>query len=178
MSQQFADSRVLFRQGSTAGTVRRQISSSYPLVAVVGTLLSVVDTHGVYLTRTKITGSHESRIVTDTATIYHNPRCSKSRQTLELLTDRGMDVNVVEYLKSPPTAGQLRQIVKKLGIAAPDLIRRKESIFKEVCPHGKPDDDEAIQLMAEHPKLIERPIVLVGNKAAIGRPPENVVEIL
>ncbi|HAD60898.1 MAG TPA: arsenate reductase (glutaredoxin) [Planctomycetaceae bacterium] len=111
-------------------------------------------------------------------TIYHNPRCSKSRQTLKLVEDRKLEHTVVEYLKDPPTEDTLRSIVQALGIDPQDLLRKKEQIFKEVCPGGDPAADEAIQLMVDHPKLIERPIVVVGDKAAVGRPPENVLPLL
>ena len=111
-------------------------------------------------------------------TIYHNPRCTKSRQTLKLLEERGLEHTVVEYLKDPPTAETLRSIVKALEIEPQDLLRKKEQIFKEVCSDGNPTGDEAIQLMVDHPKLIERPVVVVGGKAAVGRPPENVLPLL
>lgn len=111
-------------------------------------------------------------------TIYHNPRCTKSRQTLALLTEQGVEPDVVEYLQTPLSATALKKLVKALGIEAKDLLRRKEALFKEICPEGNPSNTQAIQLMAEHPKLMERPVVVVGDKAAIGRPPENVLELL
>lgn len=111
-------------------------------------------------------------------TIYHNPRCTKSRQTLQLLREHGVEPEIVEYLKDPPSRTQLRQIVRALGIPARDLIRRKEKLFAEV---GDADtrysDTAAVNLLADHPRLIERPIVVRGDKAAIGRPPENVLEL-
>ncbi len=112
-------------------------------------------------------------------TIYHNPRCSKSRQTLQLLRDNGVEPDVVEYLKEPPTRTELRQIVRALGIPARELIRRKDQHFAE---RGDPDlrysDSAAVNLLAEHPQLIERPIVIRENRAAIGRPPENILPLL
>ena len=112
-------------------------------------------------------------------TIYHNPKCSKSRQTLELLREQGITPNIVEYLKSPPTAEQLQEILAQLGVTPRDLMRKKEDIYSE-CDLDKPSltDAELIGFMVKHPILIERPIVLTNGKAAIGRPPEQVLEIL
>lgn len=113
------------------------------------------------------------------ATIYHNPRCSKSRQTLALLQENGVDVEIIEYLKTPPNEKQLAAILKKLGIKPVELLRKKENVFKELGLAKKLDDDHAlIKAMLANPVLIERPIVLANNKAAIGRPPENVLDIL
>ena len=112
-------------------------------------------------------------------TIYHNPRCSKSRQTLELLNDAGSETEVIEYLKNPPTHEELRTILQMLGLRPRDLMRTKEAEYKE--NHlDNPDlsDDELIEAMVRIPKLIERPIVISNGKAAIGRPPENVKAIL
>jgi arsenate reductase len=112
-------------------------------------------------------------------TIYHNPRCSKSRQTLELLRERGVDPVVIEYLKEPPDASTLRGVVRKLGLAPKDLLRRKEPPFAELGLADKLDDaDAVIAAMVAAPVLIERPIVVAGRKARIGRPPEAVLEIL
>ncbi len=112
-------------------------------------------------------------------TIYHNPRCSKSRQTLALLTDRGLTPNVVEYLNDAPSQDELRDVLAKMGKRPRDIIRRGEAVYKEL---GLADtdlsDDALITAMAGHPILIERPIVVNGDKAAIGRPPEAVLEIL
>lgn len=111
--------------------------------------------------------------------IYHNPRCSKSRETLKLLRDRGIEPRVVEYLKEPPDADELSRILGMLGMSPHDLIRAKEDAYLEhdvVGKKGKPG--ELIRAMIEHPILIERPIVVNGNKARIGRPPEKVLEIL
>ena len=109
--------------------------------------------------------------------IYHNPRCSKSRQGLKILQDAGKEVEIVEYLKTPPTVDELKDIVKKLGIPAEKLIRKNEAIFKENFKDKSFSDDEWIKIMVENPKLIERPIV-VGDRAVLGRPPENIRELL
>ena len=112
-------------------------------------------------------------------TIYHNPRCSKSRQTLALLEENGHEPNVVEYLKDAPDAATLKAVLKKLGIAAADLLRRKEQPYKDLGLADKLDDEAAlIAAMVENPVLIERPIVVSGSRAAIGRPPEKVLDIL
>ena len=114
-----------------------------------------------------------------TVTIYHNPKCSKSRQTLELLREKGVEAKVVEYLKTPPSVAELRAILRKLGLAPRELMRRKEAAYKE---NGLDDqslgEDRLIQAMVANPSLIERPIVLAGGTAALGRPPEKVLEIL
>ena len=112
-------------------------------------------------------------------TLYHNPRCSKSRATLELLKSKGIEPRIIEYLKSPPDAATLKKILSLLGISPRELMRQNESAFKE-AGLDNPDlgDDELITAMIEHPVLIERPIVLANGKAAIGRPPENVLNIL
>ncbi|HEY0635163.1 MAG TPA: arsenate reductase (glutaredoxin) [Gammaproteobacteria bacterium] len=114
-----------------------------------------------------------------TTTLYHNPRCSKSRQTLELLRERGVEPVVIEYLKSPPTKEQLKEALRLLGIGPRDLLRRSEM---EYTAHNldNPDlDDEAvIEVMLAHPILIERPIVIHDGKAVIGRPPERILEIV
>ena len=111
--------------------------------------------------------------------IWHNPRCSKSRQTLELLRERGHEPLIVEYLETPPTTARLNEVLSMLALAPRELMRRKEAIYKE---QGINDEtlspDELVAAMIAHPKLIERPIVINGNKAAIGRPPEQVLDIL
>lgn len=112
-------------------------------------------------------------------TLYHNPKCSKSRQTLELLGEQGITPEIIEYLKFPPTAEKLQEILALLGIAPRDLMRRKEDVYTE-CKLDNPSltNDELIGFMVKHPILIERPIVLANGKAAIGRPPEQVLEII
>lgn len=113
------------------------------------------------------------------ATIYHNPRCSKSRQTLSLLIDNNFETEIIEYLNTSLTKNTLKQLLKKLEIKASDLIRKKEKIFKELELNSHLDNDEKIlDAMIEHPILIERPIVVIQDKAIIGRPPENVLEII
>lgn len=112
-------------------------------------------------------------------TMYHNPRCGKSRQTLKLLQERGIEPTIIEYLKTPPDAKTLKSILKKLGMAPRELMRRKEPPYKAL----KLDDpslstDTLVDSMVENPILIERPIVLAGGKAALGRPPEKVLDIL
>ena len=110
--------------------------------------------------------------------IYHNQRCSKSRQTLTLIQEKGKEVEIIEYLKNPPIFEDLELILVKLAISPIDLIRHKEEIWKEKYKGKELKDDEIIQAMINHPKLIERPIVINGMKAIIGRPPENVLEII
>ena len=112
-------------------------------------------------------------------TIYHNPRCSKSRQTLALLEGRGISPRIVDYLKTPPSAAELKTILKKLGLRPRDLMRKGEPLYAELGLKDRDlDDDALIALMVANPILIERPIVLSGGKAAIGRPPESVLAIL
>jgi arsenate reductase len=114
-----------------------------------------------------------------TVTIYHNPRCSKSRATLALLEARGLKPEIVEYLKTPPSAAELKAILRKLGLGPRDLLRAGEPLYAELGLKARKLDDEAlVALMAANPVLIERPIVVAGGKAAIGRPPENVLAIL
>lgn len=111
--------------------------------------------------------------------IYHNPQCSKSRQTLELLRERGIEPKVVEYLKTPPSAEELKAILEKLGMFAHELIRTNEPEYIQLgLLNSRYTEDGLIDIMVKHPKLIERPIVVRGDKAAIGRPPENVLAIL
>ncbi len=114
-----------------------------------------------------------------TVRIYHNPRCSKSRQTLELLHSRDASPEIVEYLKEPPDVATLTQLLDLLGMQPRDLMRKKESDYK-ASGADNPDlsREQLIELMVQHPKLIERPIVVANGKAAIGRPPEQVLTIL
>jgi arsenate reductase len=109
-------------------------------------------------------------------TIYHNPNCSKSRQTLQLLRDRGVEPTIVEYLKETPDERTLSRLIQKLGIEAEDLIRKKE--YRQLGLSETEDPDELVKRMVKHPEIIERPIVETGSKAILGRPPENVLEIL
>ena len=111
-------------------------------------------------------------------TIWHNPRCSKSRQTLQLLKDNGHNPEVVEYVNSAPDRTQILQALVKLGLSAHDLIRTGEAIYKELGLSKETPDKVLVQAMHEHPILIERPVVFANDKASIGRPPEDVLEIL
>ena len=112
-------------------------------------------------------------------TIYHNPRCSKSRQTLQLLQENNIEPEVVLYLETPPDAATLKALLGKLGIGARDLLRKGEDDYKALnLKDAGLSDDALIQAMASHPKLIERPIVVKGDKAVLGRPPENVLELV
>ena len=110
-------------------------------------------------------------------TIWHNPRCSKSRETLALLTDKGITPEVRLYLDDVPTADELRSALATLSLTAGELVRRKEALFKEL-DLADANDDQLIDAMVANPKLIERPIVFANGRAALGRPPENVLAIL
>ena len=111
--------------------------------------------------------------------IYHNPKCSKSRQTITLLKEKGIDPEIIEYLKTPPESSEIRNILDLLGLAPREIMRTKETTYNELNLDN-PDlsDDELISTMVENPILIERPIVLANGKAAIGRPPENILDII
>ena len=112
-------------------------------------------------------------------TIYHNPRCSKSRQTLQILRDRGIEPNIVEYLKTPLKKDELKKISTSLGLRPKDFTRKNESDFKErnLGSHLE-NDDKIIEAMVAYPKIIERPIVVFKDKAVLGRPPENVLKLI
>jgi len=110
--------------------------------------------------------------------IYHNPRCSKSRQTLQLIKDANVEVEIIDYLNNVPTKEEMKLILMKLNIPAKDLVRKGEAIYKEKFKNSNFNEDEWIQIMIENPKLIERPIVVKNNKAVLGRPPENIMELL
>ena len=112
-----------------------------------------------------------------TVTIYHNPRCAKSRATLELLRGRGVEPTIVEYLKAPPSAAELKRILKLLGKAPREILRRKEAAEAGIDAAAL-SDDALVAAMVKHPAAIERPIVVTGNRAALGRPPEQVLAIL
>ena len=112
------------------------------------------------------------------ARIYHNPRCSKSRATLALLENRGIDLDIVEYLETPPSKDVLLRLLDKLGLQARDLVRANEEEFKNSGLSLDAPDDALIDLMTREPKLIQRPIVEAGARARIGRPPEQVLEII
>ncbi|MCB9230628.1 MAG: arsenate reductase (glutaredoxin) [Bacteroidia bacterium] len=110
--------------------------------------------------------------------IYHNPRCGKSRKTLELIRESGREPEIIEYLKAPPNAAKIREILDKLDMSAMDLVRKGEQLFKDNFKGREYSEGEWIQILAENPILIERPIVVEGKKAIIGRPPENVNTLL
>lgn len=112
-------------------------------------------------------------------TLYHNPRCSKSRGALELLEARGLTPKVVRYLETPPNAAELRDLLAKLGLSARQLLRTGEDEYKALhLDSADITEDQLIAAMVAHPKLIERPILVAGSKAVVGRPPEKVLEIL
>ena len=109
--------------------------------------------------------------------IYHNPRCSKSRQSLTLLEERGESPTVVEYLKEPLDEMQLRELVAALGLTAHDIVRVEEPEYKTCGLSSESTEDEIIEAVSRHPRLLQRPIVVKDGKAVIGRPPENVLEL-
>ncbi len=110
--------------------------------------------------------------------IYHNPRCSKSRQTLGLIEEKGIQPKIVLYLDTPPTESEISGILGKLSIGARELMRKNEDAYKELGLKDETSEEKLIQAMHQNPKLIERPIVVKGKKAVLGRPPENVDTIL
>lgn len=112
-----------------------------------------------------------------TVVIYHNPRCSKSRETLALIQNHGIEPVIIEYLKQPLSEAKITALLKKLGIRASDLIRRKEKQFAE-SGLDLANEHQLVTAMAQYPTLIERPVVVCGNQARLGRPPEKVLEIL
>lgn len=109
--------------------------------------------------------------------IYHNPRCSKSRDTLKILLSKTNEITVINYLKNPITFDELNNIIKKLNIQPIELIRKNENLWKENYRSKKLNNNEIIQLILDNPKLMERPIVTNNKKAVIGRPPENVLSL-
>lgn len=112
-------------------------------------------------------------------TIYHNPLCSKSRQTLALLTQRNIKPRIIEYLVTPPTEAEVQRLLRLLGIPPHKLLRTKEEEYKRAkLDHSDVTDAEIIRAIVKYPRLMERPIVVSGDKAAIGRPPENILKIL
>ena len=112
-------------------------------------------------------------------TLYHNPKCSKSRQTLGLIEERGVTPTIVKYLETPPTSMELKDILGKLNISPRELLRKKEDEYSDLkLDDSSLSDEDLIKAMVEHPVLIERPIVITENQARIGRPPEQVLEIL
>ena len=111
------------------------------------------------------------------AVIYHNPNCSKSRQALALLEEKDADIKIIDYLKHPPTQQEIKDVLEMLDLPARELIRRKETLYKELKLE-KATGAQLIKAMVKHPSLIERPIVISNGKAAIGRPPENILNII
>lgn len=112
-------------------------------------------------------------------TLYHNPRCSKSRQALALLRERDIEPEIIEYLKDPPTLQELDQILELLGLEPRELMRRKESVYEDLALDDESlDRHSLLQAMIEHPILIERPIAVANGRASLGRPPENVLHVL
>jgi len=111
-----------------------------------------------------------------TVTIYHNPRCSKSRQALALLQERDLEIKIIEYLRTPPDAATIRRLAKQLGLAPRELIREKE--YRALGLDESVSEEEYIDQIASHPEILQRPIVVRGNAATIGRPPEKILEIL
>jgi len=110
--------------------------------------------------------------------IYHNPRCSKSRQGLEILNNSNAEFEVIKYLDTPPTYTELKEIISKLNINPIELVRKTEAVWKEQFKGKELSDHEIIEAMVNNPKLIERPIVISKNKAVIGRPPTLILELL
>ncbi len=110
--------------------------------------------------------------------IYHNPRCGKSRQTLKIIEEHHIHPEIIKYLETPPSRQELKDIISKLGIKAEALVRKNEKIYKEQFKGNEFSEDEWIQAMVDYPILIERPIVIKGARAILGRPPENVKELL
>lgn len=111
-------------------------------------------------------------------TLYHNPRCSKSREALNLLEEEGETLEIIRYLENPPSYQELKQVIELLGIKPIELVRTQEAIWKENYKGKELTDEEIINAMIENPKLIERPIAIKGTHAVVGRPPEKVLSIL
>jgi arsenate reductase len=137
--------------------------------------LHIVVFLGVQLFQSENTDIVDSK--TDFMKIYHNPRCRKSREALSLLQEKGIEPDIVLYLKETPTREELRELLNKLGMTAHELIRKGETIYKEEFKGKDLSEEEWIEAMVRYPKLIERPIVVKGDKAVVGRPPENVLEL-
>lgn len=110
--------------------------------------------------------------------MYHNPRCRKSREALQLLQERGIEPEIVEYMKQVPTADELRAVLKKLDMKAEELLRRNETVFREQYKGRDLTEEQWVEAMVAHPVLIERPIAVKGTRAIVGRPPEKVLELV
>jgi len=111
-------------------------------------------------------------------TVWHNPKCSKSREAIKLLEEKGGSIEVVKYLETSPTRDEIVALLKKLGISARELMRTKEDLYKELGLAKVNEEEKLIDALAEHPRLIERPVLIEGNRAIIGRPVEKVIEFL
>lgn len=111
-------------------------------------------------------------------TIYHNPRCGKSREGLAILEESGQEFELINYLNTPLSKEEIQVLLQKLNYRPIDLVRQKETIWKENFKHKKLSDEQIIEAMVQFPKLIERPIVVVGDKAVVGRPPEKIKDLL
>lgn len=111
------------------------------------------------------------------ARIYHNPRCSKSRATLALLEDRGIELEVVQYLEDPPSVSRLRELLGKLGVTAREIVRSNEDEFRQSGLGPDATEDELLALIERHPRILQRPIVETAAAARIGRPPEQVLDL-
>jgi len=120
----------------------------------------------------------EHQTIENMIKIFHNPRCTKSREGLQILENSGKDFEIVKYLEDVPTKKELQEVLKLLGIKPEELIRKNEVIWKQNYKGKTLSDEELIQIMVSNPKLIERPIVINGNKAVIGRPPANIEHII
>lgn len=112
--------------------------------------------------------------------IFHNPRCTKSRETLKIVEENNLDLKIIEYLKTPPSVEELDYVCKKLEVDPKDIIRTKEKLFADLglSVSSNKSRTEWLKILSENPKLIERPIVIYNNKAVIGRPPEKVLEVI
>ena len=110
--------------------------------------------------------------------IYHNPRCSKSRETLALINEAGKDVEIIEYLNNRPSKEDLVDVLQKLGLKAEQIIRKGEAVYKDNFKGKELSEKKWIEAMIRYPKLIERPIVIQGDRAVLGRPPQNVLDLL
>lgn len=110
--------------------------------------------------------------------VYHNPRCRKSRETLEIIRNQGYEPEIIEYLKDPPTMSELKNLLDKMNMKPEEIIRKGEDLFRSNFKGKKMSDEEWLNVLVKNPKLIERPIVVSGDRVVLGRPPEKVREIL
>ena len=118
-------------------------------------------------------------MTTENTVIYHNPRCSKSRETLQILEEHHLQPEIIEYLEDPPTPQELKRLIAILGVSARELLRTTEPVYKEAdLDDDSLDEDEIIEAICEYPELMQRPIVVCGNRAVIGRPPVRVLDII